>query len=372
MLPLRLALALALALALRAAATSAEDAAAPPVSYWRRHGAAAPVIAPGHRPNGSWDSHEIGTMSVVHDSRVYHMFFEACDYNGGHPLRALRIGHATSRDGVTWHKEPDPVLRNGAAGEWDDEAVWDPFVLFDADQGLFKMWYGGQARGFIDIQWGYATSRDGRRWSKHPSGSISHFDHTRRQKRMNDDKVVFDPATQRWHMYFTFWPSGWGGVDQHLVRVTGTNETNFDFDRPQNVTVSGLNASLNPGHMSFSQVQIEDGLWHMFCASEDLRYSAQEHTTHAVSTDGGLSFHAVNRSVIPGQDACVVPLAPQQQQQQQRQQRQQYLMLYDQPSFFDQRGCSPYLALLNGTLRSTIPPQERVRLGIKAYDDIAL
>ena len=39
MLPLRLAL--ALALALRAAANSAEGAAAPPVSYWRRHGAAA-------------------------------------------------------------------------------------------------------------------------------------------------------------------------------------------------------------------------------------------------------------------------------------------------------------------------------------------
>ena len=50
------------------------------------------------------------------------------------------------------------MLRNGSAGEWDDEAVWDPFVLYDDSSGVFKMWYGGQAAGFVNIQWGYATS----------------------------------------------------------------------------------------------------------------------------------------------------------------------------------------------------------------------
>jgi hypothetical protein len=331
--------------------------------YWQRRGGT-PVITPGggwNQPNATWDSHEIGTMSVVHDGDTYHMFFEACAYNGGHPLRALRIGHATSRDGMAWTKDPEPVLRNGTADEWDDEAVWDPFVLYDADAKLFKMWYGGQATGFVDIQWGYATSRDGRRWTKF-HGPISHFDHTQRQKRMNDDKVVYDPVTQRWYLYFTFWPSGWGGADQHLVRVSGTNETNFNFSQWENVSVSGLNASLNPGHMSFSQVQIEDGLWHMFCASEDLRYSTQEHTAHAVSTDGGLSFHAVNRTVIPGQDACVVPMVATRRANSVG--AASYIMLYDQPGKFDQRDCQPYLALLNGTLKSTIPSEEKARLGL--------
>ena len=329
--------------------------------YWHSH-SETPVISPGAGwPNGTWDSHEIGTMSVVHDGALYHMFFEACAYNGGHPLRALRIGHAISQDGVAWTKEPEPVLRNGAAGQWDDEAVWDPFVLYDPGAKEFKMWFGGQAAGFVGIQWGFATSRDGRHWTKFP-GPISHFDHTRVQKRMNDDKVVYDPASGRWHLYFTFWPSGWGGADQHLVRVTGTNETNFDFANWENISVSGLDASLNPGHMSFSQVQIEDGLWHMFCASEDLRYSPQEHTTHAVSTDGGRSFHAVNRTVIPGQDACVAPLASNDEASSAA--GTAYLMLYDRPGQFDQRGCQPYLALLNGTLKSTIPPAEKIRLGI--------
>jgi hypothetical protein len=59
--------------------------------------------------------------------------------------------------------------------------------------------------------------------------------------------------------YFTFWPSGWGQPDQHLVRVTGTNETNFDFSRPMNISIAGLTGNqstgLDAGHFSFSQVR---------------------------------------------------------------------------------------------------------------------
>jgi hypothetical protein len=39
-------------------------------------------------------------------------------------------------------------------------------------------------------------------------------------------------------------------------------------------------------------------------------------------------------------------------------------MMYDQPGLFDQKGCTPYLALLNGSLRSAIPQGQRVALGI--------
>jgi hypothetical protein len=87
------------------------------------------------------------------------VYYEACAYNEGHPLRALRIGHATSHDAVRWTKDTaNPVLRNGSIGDWDDEAVWDPFVMYDAEVGLFKMWYGGQAEGFVNIQWGYVRA----------------------------------------------------------------------------------------------------------------------------------------------------------------------------------------------------------------------
>ena len=119
--------------------------------------------------------------------------------------------------------------------------------------------------------------------------------------------------------------------------------------------------------MSFSQVVLEGETWHMFAASEDLRYSRTITTVHAVSTDRGLHWHAVNCSVMPGQDACVFPLggnndsgsndsrSSSHQQQSNPHHPVRYGMLYERPGMSDQRGCQPFLALLNGSLASTIP-----------------
>ena len=134
-------------------------------------------------------------------------------------------------------------------------------------------------------------------WTKF--GQISHFDHSRVQQRMNDDKAVYDATSRRWHLYFTYWPTGWGQASQHLVRVTGSNETDFDFEHPEKISVSGMEGPANAsGHMSFSQVVMEGGTWHMFAASEDLRYSTSEHSVHAVSADQGASWRCVNSSVM--------------------------------------------------------------------------
>ena len=72
--------------------------------------------------------------------------------------RSLQIGHATSRDGLHWTKDPaNPVLPKGTASAWDREGTWDPFVLHE--DGVFKMWYGD---GMDDHGgWGYAVSTDG-------------------------------------------------------------------------------------------------------------------------------------------------------------------------------------------------------------------
>src|SRR5262249_54453603 len=52
----------------------------------------------------------------------------------------LRIGYADSPDGVTWTKfASNPVLTQGAAVQFDASQVTSPFVIHDS--GLFKMWY---------------------------------------------------------------------------------------------------------------------------------------------------------------------------------------------------------------------------------------
>ena len=92
------------------------------------------------------------------------------------------IALATSQDGITWERR-GVVLAPGRKGDWDGLLVGRPSVLYE--DGTFKMWYDGRAdlppgplagdaptsprsRRFV----GYATSRDGIRWTKHPKNPV--------------------------------------------------------------------------------------------------------------------------------------------------------------------------------------------------------
>jgi hypothetical protein len=61
------------------------------------------------------------------------------------------------------------VLDVGPAGSWEPDRVGRPSVLYE--NGEFRMWYDGQiwpsARHV-----GYATSTDGRHWTKHPGNPV--------------------------------------------------------------------------------------------------------------------------------------------------------------------------------------------------------
>jgi predicted GH43/DUF377 family glycosyl hydrolase len=93
----------------------------------------------------AWDSAAVNDPTVVRIGALWHMW-----YHGESSSDTLRIGHATSADGVNWTKydqlaDGDPsndyVLDVGDAGAWDQSHVWSPSVLLDGDQ--LKMWYTG-------------------------------------------------------------------------------------------------------------------------------------------------------------------------------------------------------------------------------------
>jgi len=108
---------------------------------------------------GTWDQDGLETVSVVKVNGQFYMWYLGKNYR---PYR-LQIGLATSPDGVRWTKHPgNPVLSPEQA--FEGQNVKEPSVLWDEEAGLFKMWYNGMEGRVVRV--GYATSPDGVTWTK--------------------------------------------------------------------------------------------------------------------------------------------------------------------------------------------------------------
>jgi predicted GH43/DUF377 family glycosyl hydrolase len=80
------------------------------------------------------------------------------------------IGYATSKDGRTWTRQSEqPVLTADQPRE--KAAVMCPDVLWDARRHVFRMWYSGGEQYEPDAI-GYAESPDGIRWTKRADNPI--------------------------------------------------------------------------------------------------------------------------------------------------------------------------------------------------------
>ncbi len=112
-----------------------------------------PVLTPGP---GLWDDHDVGSPCVIKDGETYKMWYL------GSPDANVnwKIGYATSSDGLTWAKHPDPVLEY-VPGTWE-VSISSMYVIKDGDS--LKMWYADDGLGISGL--GYASSIDGINWSK--------------------------------------------------------------------------------------------------------------------------------------------------------------------------------------------------------------
>ena len=150
-----------------------------------------PVVKLGGQ--GQWDSGALGSMTVIQVGNIYHMYYEAWGDKGtgGLEYHSLQIGHAVSPDGLHWAKDPaNPVLSPEPGNNWDQDGVWDPFVIYE--NGQFKMWYGGGDANHCD--WAFAASADGSHFVK--KSRISHLGN------VEDDHVVHDTAQGVYRIYY--------------------------------------------------------------------------------------------------------------------------------------------------------------------------
>jgi predicted GH43/DUF377 family glycosyl hydrolase len=118
-----------------------------------------------------WED-DVNRQIVVIRDGIYHMWYTGMKYLGaGDRINAGRscIGYAASNDGITFKRRPAPVME--PAGEWEKTNLMCPHVLWDKERGLWRMWYS--AGGFWEPdQIGYAESRDGTEWKRHPGNPV--------------------------------------------------------------------------------------------------------------------------------------------------------------------------------------------------------
>jgi len=156
-----------------------------------------PVLNPGTA--GSWDDDCVAYPCVILIDTVYHMWYTGAD---NPDPNAGAIGHATSTDGVTWEKyENNPVLDVGPPGSWDDEWVWDPWVLFD--DSIYHMWYHAWNGIGNQVQIGHATSpHPDSAWTKDPTNPVLSYENGKWDyPRVQAPCVIYDGNI--FHMWYS-------------------------------------------------------------------------------------------------------------------------------------------------------------------------
>jgi hypothetical protein len=118
-----------------------------------------------------WDGKWIESPAVVYDSAssTYQMWYNGVSYNNW----LIKVGYATSPDGISWTKYTgNPVVDVGANLSFDDMWVGTPAVIKRND--IYEMWYSGfcSVSGFDTLRIGYATSSDGITWNKYAGNPL--------------------------------------------------------------------------------------------------------------------------------------------------------------------------------------------------------
>jgi predicted GH43/DUF377 family glycosyl hydrolase/dienelactone hydrolase len=140
---------------------------------WTKH--EEPVLLPGTIEE--WDHFNIAVGTVIKEESIYKMW-----YHGGTFYTGMKIGCATSSDGIDWAKYDDPqtedspyhisdlVVSTGRfVKDWDFHGVWYPIVYRDSHG--YRMWYFGSTTGIAGFPH-YAVSPDGISWLKSLSNPV--------------------------------------------------------------------------------------------------------------------------------------------------------------------------------------------------------
>ena len=151
-----------------------------------------PEILLSPDPTTGWED-RLNRNCVLRRDGLWHMWYT------GQARGCSWIGYAVSRDGHHYERvSRQPVLFSERP--FEGMSVMNPFVLWDEETGLYRMWYAAGETYEPNVL-AYATSPDGVRWQKLPANPIFGPDPTRpfEQARVGACQVV---RADGWHYMF--------------------------------------------------------------------------------------------------------------------------------------------------------------------------
>lgn len=115
------------------------------------------------------------------------------------------VGHATSRDLVTWH-DHGIALSPAPGPAWDDKAIWTGSIIHH--HGTWYWFYTALTHADRQQRIGLATSTDLETWARHPanpilSADLSWIESNDGDVAFRDPWVIPDPGGDGWLMYIT-------------------------------------------------------------------------------------------------------------------------------------------------------------------------
>jgi predicted GH43/DUF377 family glycosyl hydrolase len=182
------------------------------------HWSEPPQIVLGPRNDTDWEA-DINRPVVIKREDGYHLWYT------GQARDRSWIGYATSPDGVVWtRKSNTPVL--SADQPWEKVAVMCPDVIWDADAGVYRMWYSGGEQYEPDAI-GYATSPDGLTWTKHAGNPVFRSDPGAawEKHKVTACQVVKDNG---WHLMFYI---GFRDVDHAQIGLARSRDGITHWER---------------------------------------------------------------------------------------------------------------------------------------------
>jgi hypothetical protein len=178
-----------------------------------RHPVVRPVLTRGEVDQ--WDGYTVTSPVVIKDGNRYRMWYVGChfvdeDYTCG-------VGHAQSKDGITWEKSPGPVLTiENAAVSQDLHSI--AVVRAGNEYLLWYAFYSNPLHGNDCSTLNLATSSDGLAWK--PQGLVLRANCGENAGHLWQSAFYDGKNIHLW--YSGYDDSGYGSL-MHLVSADGKN-----------------------------------------------------------------------------------------------------------------------------------------------------